>query len=63
MDKRWLLIGMIFCIPTILQGQGIKGRVFDVNNQLPLAGANVHWQNSTTGTSTDESGYFELNEP
>jgi iron complex outermembrane receptor protein len=60
MYKQWLLIGIIFIVPTILHGQEMKGRVFDATNQLPLHGANVQWKNSEEGTSTDESGYFEL---
>lgn len=39
--------------------ESIKGTVKDENNQ-PLLGANVFWQNTSTGTTTDENGQFTL---
>lgn len=38
----------------------IKGRVTDVESQLPLKGASVYINNSTKGTVTDDQGNFEL---
>jgi len=60
MVKRWTFFGVFLLIPVLLCGQKIKGRVFDVINQLPLSGANIQWKNYEEGTSADESGYFEL---
>ena len=41
----------------------VNGRVFELlpNDSLsPLPGVNVYYLNSNTGTTTDENGYFEL---
>lgn len=37
----------------------IKGHVYDENKQ-PVVGANVYWEKSMKGTTTDVDGYFEL---
>lgn len=37
----------------------LKGKVIDTNNQ-PLLGANVFWQNTSIGASTDANGEFSL---
>jgi outer membrane receptor for ferrienterochelin and colicins len=37
----------------------ISGKIFDDTKQ-PLPGANVHWNNTTIGTSTDDKGNFSL---
>lgn len=37
----------------------IKGKVVDTNNQ-PLLGANVFWQNTSIGASTDVNGEFSI---
>lgn len=38
----------------------IKGTVLDSNN-TPIFGANIYWKNATKGTTSDESGNFEIN--
>ena len=42
--------------------QTIKGRVIDIENKIPLPGANIIVLNSDplTGTVTDGEGYFRL---
>ncbi|MBU8892269.1 MAG: carboxypeptidase-like regulatory domain-containing protein, partial [Bacteroidales bacterium] len=42
--------------------QIIKGRVFDIENKIPLPGANIIVVNSDPliGTVTDSDGYFRL---
>ena len=37
----------------------VKGKVVDTNHQ-PLFGANVFWQNTSTGVSTNENGEFTI---
>lgn len=44
----------------IFSQETIKGKVVD-NDNLPLMGANVFWQNTTNGMTTDEDGSFSLN--
>ena len=51
---------MLFFISSFAYAQEtIKGIVADENNQ-PLVGANVAWQNSKSGTKTDENGNFSI---
>ena len=38
----------------------VYGRSADHDNDLPLAGANVYWQGTTVGTSSDAEGHFTL---
>ena len=42
----------------------IKGRVIEQNENvgMPLIGANVYWNNTTVGTTTDANGNFKLRE-
>lgn len=42
--------------------QSVKGRVIDDETQDPLYGVNVYLPESKSGTTTDEEGYFELNQ-
>ena len=38
----------------------IRGRVTDVETQLPLKGASVYINNTTKGSTTNDNGDFEL---
>jgi outer membrane receptor for ferrienterochelin and colicins len=43
--------------------QSLKGKVYELDDKgkkLPLIGTNVFWENTQTGTTTDENGFFEL---
>ena len=57
---------MIFCFVTIttnLYGQDngiIKGVVKDIQGMVPLTGANVYIKDSQTGSSTNNSGEYEI---
>ncbi len=54
------IVFVLFFISTFASAQEtIKGIVTDENNQ-PLVGANVVWQNSKSGTKTDENGNFSI---
>ena len=46
-------------MPGITAAQSLKGKVVSENN-IPLAGASVHWLNLPNGTITDSLGIFEL---
>ena len=39
----------------------LQGRVLDSNLSLPLSGANVIIEGTSTGVVTDEEGFFEIN--
>ena len=58
MFKKITFLLLLFSFVSYAQ-ESIKGTVKDENNQ-PLLGANVFWQNTSTGTSTDENGQFTL---
>jgi len=48
---------------SIVIGQKIQGHVFELDEmqqKVPLPGANVFWAGTTEGTATDQDGYFEL---
>jgi len=38
----------------------IRGRVTDIETQLPLKGASVYINNTTKGSTTNDNGDFEL---
>lgn len=52
---------MLLCT-VVTYAQTIKGTVYEQENDkdVPLIGANVYWSGTTTGTITDNKGYFEI---
>lgn len=60
MSKRlYLLILLLFVIFPVLAQQQVKGVVLDDRNE-PIAGANVYWEGTQAGTTTDANGNFEI---
>ncbi len=57
MKKYALIVGLLF--PFVVFGQSISGTVSDKAGQ-PLIGASVYWLDTTTGTSTNNQGEFEI---
>lgn len=57
-----LLALMSLSILSFGQTATVRGNVRDANN-LPLAGASVIIQGTSQGTTTDESGFYQLNTP
>ncbi|NVO10646.1 MAG: TonB-dependent receptor [Bacteroidales bacterium] len=58
----FLLLSFILITYT-LHGQDLKGRITEKDEKgtlLPLAGANVYWAGTNTGTTTDSKGEFNL---
>jgi len=53
------LIGCIFCVSSAFAEEKVKGYVFDETSQ-PIIGANVYWEGTQQGTTTNMDGYFEL---
>ena len=54
------IVFVLFFISSFASAQEIiKGIVTDEKKQ-PLFGANIAWQNSTSGTKTDENGNFSI---
>lgn len=58
-----IIISLLFFISFIFSQEFIEGRIYDKeikNGKVPLAGANLIWQGSSTGTTSDLSGAFKL---
>lgn len=48
-------------LPLHLAGQGrLEGKILDSDGITGLPGASVYWAGTTSGTSTNAAGYFEL---
>jgi outer membrane receptor protein involved in Fe transport len=53
------MITTLFFSSYLMAEGKIKGYVFDENDE-PISGANVYWDKTTKGTTTNREGYFEL---
>ncbi|VXB07090.1 TonB-dependent receptor [Flavobacterium sp. 9AF] len=54
-----IVLWLLFFTSIVSAQEEIKGKIVDENNQ-PLLGANVFWQNTATGTTSDIDGNFTL---
>ncbi len=59
MKKTLLLIYISILTVPILAAEKIRGHVYDEKNQ-PVIGANIYWEKSHKGVTTDLNGYFEI---
>jgi hypothetical protein len=59
MKSLYLSIFLFLAYPCMGQ-QAITGRITD-NDSIPLVGATVQWLGTSTGTTTNENGYFSIN--
>ena len=50
---------LFFAFPCFAQERKVKGHVFDESNQ-PVIGANIYWEKTSRGTTSNIEGYFEL---
>ncbi|MDF9829052.1 TonB-dependent receptor [Parabacteroides sp. PF5-6] len=53
------IVGCVLCSSSVWAEGIAKGYVFDESEQ-PVIGANVYWEGTQKGTTTDINGYFEL---
>ena len=51
-----LFLSVIKADPT----GSVKGKIIDINSQLPLAGANIIIKSTSIGTISDDDGYFSI---
>src|SRR5687767_6872356 len=58
-----LLLVVSSSLPVNAQSVTISGTVKDAETREPLPYANIVVEGTTTGTTTNESGYFELSLP
>lgn len=64
--KKYQSLILLGCFLTvkISTAQKVQGTISESNkSKSPIPGANVYWQNTTTGTFSDENGNFEIAEP
>jgi len=54
----WMIVS-VFSISPLWAERIVKGYVYDETNQ-PVIGANVYWEGTQTGTTSNVDGYFEL---
>lgn len=59
MFKQLYLLIILFTLPASIWAKDVKGYVFDETNQ-PIIGANVYWEGTQQGTTTDTEGAFSL---
>lgn len=59
MFKQLYLFIILFALPASIWAKDVKGYVFDETNQ-PIIGANVYWEGTQLGTTTDTEGAFSL---
>ena len=58
LNRIFLILTLLF-VTVNVYSQKIEGRVLEKisENQIaPIIGANVYWENSSVGTSTDNNG-------
>ncbi len=59
--RKFFIIGFVFSIFTsVVLAQQISGSVTDIMGK-PLVAANVVWENTNVGTTTDINGEFKIN--
>lgn len=60
MHKQLYLIFLLsFIMSPAFADEWVKGHVLDEQDE-PIAGANVYWEGTRKGTTSDAEGYFEL---
>ncbi len=61
MSKLYYIISLttVAVLPAWALDKPVKGQVVDENNQ-PVIGANVYWEGTQSGTTSDIDGYFEI---
>lgn len=59
LKQLYVILLLIFVSTSAWADKLVKGRVYDDNNQ-PIIGANVYWEGTQKGTTSDLDGYFEL---
>lgn len=58
---RNIIIYILTLLPLHMNAQGrLEGKILDSDGATGLPGASVYWAGTTTGTSTNAAGYFEL---
>ena len=60
LKQIYILLLLICFTPALLAaGKTVKGRILDEKNE-PVIGANVYWEGTQAGTTSDVDGYFKI---
>ena len=64
MKIKYIFGFLLLSIVSMGAENRIKGIVMEVENpDQPIVGANIYWQNTTQGTTTNANGEFEIAKP
>ena len=64
--KRIILFSMLLIATINTKAQQIKGRVVEIlpsGEESPLPGANVVWDGTNIGATSNEQGFYLIDEP
>lgn len=59
MLKQFYIIILLFFVLPVSADKWVKGHVLDEHNE-PVIGANIYWEGTQQGTTSDANGFFEL---
>ena len=59
MKQLYLTILLFLIAVPVSAGKLVKGHVLDEQEE-PIIGANIYWEGTQQGTTSDADGYFEL---
>lgn len=59
MLKQFYILILLFVSVAVFADSKIKGFVYDEQKE-PVIGANIYWEGTQTGTTSDINGYFEI---
>lgn len=59
MNKLKIIIILVFTPLLVFANDKLKGRIYGAD-KTPIIGAQVFWENSKVGTTTNDEGYFEI---
>jgi len=59
MYQKIAFLLFLFSVSVFSQNSEIKGKIVDQDN-IPILGANIFWQSTSIGTTSDENGLFTI---
>lgn len=59
MLKQFYIIILLFFVLPVSADKWVKGHVLDEHSE-PVIGANIYWEGTQQGTTSDANGFFEL---
>lgn len=62
MKRKAIILILFISTLSTFAADKIRGYIFDEKKQ-PVIGANIYWENSQKGVSSDTNGFFEIDPP